>query len=176
MTALARSVPLLCALAAAAGLWLSRAWPPTLEWRDLRFDRGPVVSAPGAVVSVEETGWSMPPKAEGFGPLPVYRVHYRYGFDDGRTFEGASYTTGLFHRVRDVVTVETLPDDPGVSRAHRTTLAPRGPVGLLSALLPPLGLLLAVVTRVRRRDTGRVRDALTLAAPLLALAWRLWLA
>jgi len=171
VSGLIRTIPLLASLVCAFGIWLGRAYPATLEWRDLRFEHDALVSAPGAVVSVEETAWSMPPKKEGYGPLPVYRVSYRYGFDDGRSFDGASYTTGLFHRVKDPVTVETLAADPAVSRAHRTTLAPRGPLGLLSALLPPAGLLVAALVRWKRRDTGRLFDALTVAAPLVALLY-----
>ena len=131
-----------------------------------RFREGATARVPGVVSSCRDTGYSVGGTKNSRG-TPVYENHYRYTAG-GVEFAGTSYDTGRCLS-GEQVTVEYLTERPEYSRVEGMRRGLLGPWVLLVALLPGVGLGLAILGLFRGRLRVRLlRDGVPASGRVIA--------
>jgi hypothetical protein len=134
------------------------AWHADLSgWR---FRAGAVSRAYGEVLNCRPAGYSTGGSDDSSGdPIYVNEYHYHVG---GASIGGASYSTG--ECAAEYVNVEYLTAHPEISRIEGTRRDVFGPWVLLVAILPGVGLLMAVLgARNGIRRVKLLRDGVPVA-------------
>jgi hypothetical protein len=115
--------------------------------------RGPHAQAIGRVTSVEPTGASVNKRR-------VLAHHYKYPVA-GNSLTGSSYSHMQELQPGDVVTVEYDPADPARSRIEGMRRRMFGPVVLLVAIFPLVGLIILIgSTAMGRKRIQLLRDGI----------------
>jgi hypothetical protein len=112
------------------GMILAWMFVPGVDFTSWYRFRGDVATTQGTVTAVRKTNMSE-------NNVEVYEIRYSFGADDGRQYEGTSYTTGNRYGDGQTVDVEYRKDDPGVSRITGARRRP-APIWVSVVLVFPL--------------------------------------
>jgi hypothetical protein len=129
--------------------WIFAAHADLTGWR---FREGAIATVAGVAEGCSGTGYTIG-GSEASGGTPVYQNHYRYQVA-GQDFGGWSYATGDC-LTGENVTIEYLPAQPGYSRIRGMRHELLGPWALLAALIPGIGLAIAIAGM--RKGIRRIR-------------------
>lgn len=150
-----------------AGLVVAQEKAPLADFEALRFRDARIVRVEGRITQVDETRWEMPPKVKGLGPLPIYRVQFRFLDANDVPHDGVSYTHGLWHRIRDPAKVEYVDGHPEQSRLNRAYGRPFELARAKWLLAPLPGLLIVALGALLART--RTAPKVTWILPIAAL-------
>ena len=118
------------------------AFVPGIDFTSWYRFRGDVATTQGTVTAVRKTHMSE-------NNVEVYEIRYAFAADDGRRYEGTSYTTGARYGEGQTVDVEYCKDDPGVSRIAGARRRP-APIWVSFVLVFPLVGLVFIVAGLKR--------------------------